>query len=137
MTIDTQKLRVLLEQAGTPTLYIRTNRHPETDGRPWGWVSEHPPGGHNTSLQMQWTRGEKSDYRAQLLVGVVNGLPSLLDHIDAQAAEIARLRHALELAEKALLEVEPLTGGGDDEINLEPAILTARAALSGESNAQE
>lgn len=59
-------------------------------------------------------------------------LKSAAGHIDAQAAEIERLRHALGLAEKALLEAEPLVGGGDDEINLEPAILTARAALSGE-----
>jgi len=59
-------------------------------------------------------------------------LSPVLPIIDAQSAEIARLRHALDLAEKALLEVEPLVGGGDDEINLEPAILTARAALSGE-----
>lgn len=102
MTIDTQKLRELLENAGAPTLYIRTNRHPETDGRPWGWVSEHPPGGHNSTLDLHWTRGEKSDYRAQMVVGAVNALPALLDHIDTQAAEIARLLGACRTAVLAL-----------------------------------
>lgn len=95
MTIDTQKLRELLEKSGTPTLYKRTSRHTELDGRRWGWLSEHPPGSHNTSLKTEWTQGERSDYRADLLVKLVNGLPAMLDHIDAQAAEIERLREAI------------------------------------------
>lgn len=95
MTIDTQQLRKLLEKAGTPTLYKRTNRHPELDGRRWGWLSEHPPSSHNISLKTEWTQGERSDYRADLLVRLVNGLPAMLDHMDAQAAEIERLREAI------------------------------------------
>lgn len=134
MTIDTQKLRDLYRQAGAPTLYIRTNRHPETDGRPWGWVSEHPPGGHNTTLDLHWTWGERSDFRAQMLVRVVNTLPDLLDNIDAQAeqlaakdAEIALMRGAsMLLADWCEHEV-------DADPELTPGLAEIRAALSGES----
>lgn len=119
MTIDTQQLRELLEKAGTPTLYKRTNRHPDLDGRRWGWLSEHPPGSHNTTLKTEWTQGERSDYRADLLVRLVNGLPAMLDHIDAQAAEVKRLRAELQGASNYI----DTLGGVSKEY---------RAALSGE-----
>ncbi|RSE60373.1 hypothetical protein EGT81_12645 [Alcaligenes faecalis] len=37
---------------------------------------------------------------------------------------------ALIKAEKALVELEHMTGGGDEEINIEPEILAARAAIA-------
>ena len=37
---------------------------------------------------------------------------------------------ALIKAEKVLLELEHMTGGGDDEINIESEILTVRAAIA-------
>lgn len=127
MSIDTHQLRKLLGKAGTPTLYKRTSRHPELDGRRWGWLSEHPPGSHNTSLKMEWTQGERSDYRADLLVKLVNGLPAILDHIDARAAEIEQLEEALYLA------LEYWTHRQQRYKNRTPVwVQKARTALSGE-----
>lgn len=42
---DIRALRTALVGRPTPgPLYIRTNRHPTTDGRPWGWLDTKPPG---------------------------------------------------------------------------------------------
>lgn len=52
---------------------------------------------------------------------------------DANARLIAAspdLLNALKVAESMLLALEYEVGGGDDEINVEPAILTARAAIA-------
>lgn len=130
MTFDAQQLRKLLEKAGTPTLYKRTNRHPELDGRHWGWLSEHPPGSHNTTLKTEWTEGERSDYRADLLVRLVNGLPAMLDHIDAQAAEIERLKKALRVAVLALAHATEEHGKV-----YEPAYDAVQIALYGDPDA--
>ncbi len=40
------------------------------------------------------------------------------------------LLKALQMAEKKLLELEHMVGGGDDEISVEGEILTARAAIA-------
>jgi hypothetical protein len=50
--------------------YIRINRHPETDGRRWGWVDAAPPGGDKNKIpgvNVTWTQGETSEANARLI----------------------------------------------------------------------
>lgn len=49
---------------------------------------------------------------------------------DELAAQVEVMRDALVCTDKYLVEAESALGGGDDELNLEPAILQCRAALS-------
>ena len=57
-------------------LYIRTNRHPNIDGTPWGWVDLYEPGSMRQSspagIQVTWSRGQKSEANARRLVACWN-----------------------------------------------------------------
>ena len=57
-------------------LYIRTNRHPNTDGTAWGWVDLYPPGSMNQAspegVQITWSIGRKSEANARRLVACWN-----------------------------------------------------------------
>lgn len=52
------------------------------------------------------------------------------EHTARLIAAAPELLESLIKAEKALMELEHMTGGGDGEINIEPEILAARAAIA-------
>lgn len=62
--------------------YLRTNRHPETDGRAWGWLDLYPPGSMKQSspsgVNVTWTRGEISEANARLIAAAPDLLDALL-----------------------------------------------------------
>ena len=64
------------EQHTQGRLYIRTNRHPNIDGTPWGWVDLYEPGSMRQSspagIQVTWSRGQKSEANARRLVACWN-----------------------------------------------------------------
>lgn len=65
--------------------YIRTNRHPETDGRPWGWLDAAPPGGPQRNIPgvtVTWTRGCTSEANARLIAAA----PDLLEVVQKYLA---------------------------------------------------
>ena len=97
---DTQtalaQVREALAARPTPgPWYLRTNRHPTTDGRAWGWLDTQPPGGSQYAppgLQITWERGSKSEANADYIAACnPENIAAILAHVDAQAAEIERL----------------------------------------------
>lgn len=62
-------------------LYIRTNRHPNTDGTPWGWVDLYEPGSMRQAspegIQVTWSRGQTSEANARRLVACWNAAEGL------------------------------------------------------------
>jgi hypothetical protein len=58
--------------------HIRTNRHPQTDGLPWGWVDAAAPGVSQRlipGVAVQWVRGDVSEANARLIAAA----PELLE----------------------------------------------------------
>ena len=157
MTINTQKLRDLIRRAVPLPWQLATSnswrRILSRDGAavcsPLNQSDEHPdlhfPGGAEGPT-------------AKLLIEAANALPTLLDHIDAQAAEIAEAKGQIEYLDRqnnALRQslgsmihayVRLLDCGRDRILDLggqcdpldvmeasDPWLRDARAALSGES----
>lgn len=124
MTINTQKLRDLIRRAVPLPWQLATSnswrRILSRDGAavclPLNQSDGHPdlhfPGGAEGPT-------------AKLLIEAANALPTLLDHIDAQTAEIARMRAALEA-----IGTYPLARG--QEMSAESMREIARAALAQE-----
>lgn len=113
MTINTQKLRKLISGVNAAT-----DAHGETE-----WYA--PPG--TIYIDPEGIGKADFDFIAHLSPERVT---ELLDHIDAQAAEIARLREALEESQSLfaamLHEQRP-------RCEIEDQMIDNRAALSGES----
>ena len=69
------------EQHTQGLLYIRTNRHPNTDGTAWGWVDLNPPGSMRQAspdgVQITWSKGCRSEANARRLVACWNALVDL------------------------------------------------------------
>jgi len=130
MTIDTQKLRELLEKA--------------TPG-PWDSMTYRngsPRVGHGpncTVADVYWPAdGGDAQVNATLIAETRNALPALLDHIDAQAAENKRLHVVVRMAFDALNNYERMGEvcpfEGQPMIYAETLVEigeAARAALSG------
>lgn len=91
-----QRLRDALSAGPTPgPWYLRTNRHPTTDGHAWGWLDTQPPGGSQYAppgLQITWERGSKSEANAGYIAAADP------DTIRALLAERDALRDALVIA---------------------------------------
>lgn len=89
------------------------------------------------SIDTQILRHAATSVRAFLKPEYGREISLAADHIDAQAAEIKRLRAALILAEGAMNYMGDILNGMDavepeDEQATEPAFLAVHAALSGE-----
>lgn len=89
--------------------YTRTNRHPGTDGRPWGWLDPMPPGGpqgHIAGVRVTWTRGERSEANARLIAAChPEALRALLEERKAMKRHILRALEAWDTT--------PLPASGD------------------------
>ncbi|CUJ58749.1 Uncharacterised protein [Achromobacter xylosoxidans] len=92
--------------------YLRTNRHPETDGRPWGWLDLHPPGSTEkaqpSGVRVTWTKGDRSEANARLIAAA----PELLE--------------ALEWALRAMEARNPLWAEGERFVAARAAIAKAK-----------
>jgi len=129
---DFKGLREALAAHGKAELFMRTNRHPETDGRRWGWVSTSPPGAGNDTVRTEWTEGEKSECRARLIVQAVNSAAALLAELDRTRAERDALREdAIKLGDalRALLEDSQHKSHADCEDGGYCPVRDAREAL--------
>jgi len=84
--------------------YVRTNRHPETDGRPWGWLDAKPPGsGQNAipGVSVTWTRGERSEANARLIAAAPDMLEKLqyaVEILSAEGYDVAPIRETIAKA---------------------------------------
>lgn len=121
-------------------LYIRTNRHPNTDGTPWGWVDLYEPGSmlqaSPEGMQVTWSRGQKSEANARRLVACWNACDGitterleeidkpLLMHLtgaDRRAARMVQERREL------LEALRPIAERGEISAKI---ITAARAAIA-------
>jgi len=94
------QVREALAAGPTPgPWYLRTNRHPTTDGRAWGWLDTQPPGGSQYAppgLQITWERGSKSEANAGYIAACSpTNIAAILAHVEAQKAENEQLREML------------------------------------------
>lgn len=127
MTINTQKLRDLIRQACPLPWMLATSNSWRRIVDPYHVPVCSPcnqPDGHPDLAFPGGIEGPT----ATLLIEAANALPELLDTLDAQTAEIARLRHALSRFASLRLDTTALPE------DFGSMILRARAALSGESN---
>ena len=110
-------------------LYMRTNRHPETDGTPWGWVDMYPAGSMNKAspagVNVTWRRGDLSAVNARYII------ESRPDTIAALLAERDALR---ELLAEAITEIDDWAAYAApifrEKHDLEGTLARFRAALS-------
>lgn len=131
-------------------LYIRTNRHPNTDGTPWGWVDLYEPGSMRQAspegIQVTWSRGQKSEANARRLVACWNLLlPFTTEQIETfqcDVLELAAQRDELLAALRMVMAcagdisaapdglLEMALDDGDEETRRQAnAFLVARAAI--------
>lgn len=124
-------------------LYIRTNRHPNTDGTPWGWVDLYEPGSMRQAspegIQATWSRGQQSEANARRLVACWNACEGIdteylegNDSLPHYARRLMAQRDELLQALKQMLDAfyhDPLGGGQDAAIE---AALDAVAKAEGE-----
>ncbi len=101
------QVREALAAGPTPgEWYVRTNRHPTTDGRSWGWLDAAPPGGPQRSIsgvRVEWEGGDTSAVNARYLAACSPAnVAAILAHVEAQEAEIERLTAALNTCVWAL-----------------------------------
>lgn len=122
-------LRKMVEGATSSPWRKRTNKHPETNGDPWGWVS------HNTSenicvpgLKFTWS-GSQGEANARLIVALVNNAEGLI----AAAERVERLTQTLtEIAARETPAERHnfiVDGAHFFSIGYAAVILQARAAL--------
>lgn len=92
---DTQtaltNMRKALAAGPTPgPWYVRTNRHPTTDGRSWGWLDAAPPGGPQRAIagvRVEWEGGDTSAVNARYLAACSPAnVAAILAHVESQAA---------------------------------------------------
>lgn len=92
--------------------YIRTNRHPDTDGRPWGWLDAAPPGGPQRNIPgvtVTWTRGCTSEANARLIAAapdLLAALRGMLNIGETKAEYDAAIQRAVDAIAKATGEGE-------------------------------
>lgn len=97
--------------ARTPgPLYVRTNRHPSTNGQPWGWI-DRSPGPQQRSidgLRIEWN-GEQGHANAAFIVRAANShdelvaaLGSLLSFCDATSSNETEYEQCVTTARAAL-----------------------------------
>lgn len=118
MTADDYAKLIKAALAMKPTpgpWYVRTNRHTDTDGRPWGWLDAAPPGGGQANIrgiQATWTRGDRSEANVRFIAAChPEALRALLEERKAMrellvcaAGEIAGLRNELGCIESTDVE---------------------------------
>lgn len=96
-----ETLKGLVERAKPTTWSVFTNRHPETNGSPWGCIEavKHPMGGAGSSPSgmsaMTWS-GESGRTNADLIVAAVNALPALLAVAEAVRDALADMAENLD-----------------------------------------
>ena len=105
-------------QHTTGRLYIRTNRHPNTDGTPWGWVDLYEPGSMRQAspegIQVTWSRGQKSEANARRLVACWNLLEAFpTETIEAGAKHMLALTSQRDILMEALTEARRWIGDGE------------------------
>jgi len=109
------QVREALAAGPTPReWYVRTNRHPTTSGRSWGWLDAAPPGGPQRAIagvRVEWEGGDTSAVNARYLAACSPAnIAAILAHVDAQAAEIERLtaeRDEARIERDAMADVLP------------------------------
>lgn len=107
MTDDAKlaEIRALCDAATPGPWFMRTNRHADTSGKPWGWLDALPSGGPQRAIpgvRVDWTRGDESEANARFIAASRTAVPDLLalvetlrrERDEARASE-ARLREAL------------------------------------------
>lgn len=79
--------------------YLRTNRHPDTRGRKWGWISIYPPLSNSQDgvpgVRGEWTESTPSQKNLAFIAHARTDIPTLLAAYRSKEAECARLREAL------------------------------------------
>jgi hypothetical protein len=69
--MNTNELKKLAEAATPGPWHIRTNRHPNTDGTPWGWLDLYEAGSMRQAspdgVQVTWSRGRQSENNARYI----------------------------------------------------------------------
>lgn len=96
-----KRIREALAAGPTPgPWYLRTNRHPTTNGRAWGWLDTQPPGGSQygpPGLQITWERGSKSEANADYIAACnPENVAALLAELDRLTRERDEARAELE-----------------------------------------
>lgn len=104
MTDAEKQIREALAVGPTPgPWYLRTNRHPTTDGRAWGWLDTQPPGGSQYAppgLQITWERGSKSATNAAYIAAChPAAISELLDEMERLRRRYPRAREGAEMSD--------------------------------------
>ncbi len=118
--MNTTELKALAEKATPGPWHIRTNRHPNTDGTPWGWLDLYEAGSMRQAspegIQVTWSKGRTSENNARYVAAANPAaiLELISAHEDAQG-EIRELRDRLvkveaehEALKKAISDAEPV-----------------------------
>jgi len=134
--IDEQKLRELCSNATPGPWYLRTNRHPETDGRPWGWLDTKEPGSGSQApppgVSVTWTRGERSEANARFIAAAnPAALLALLDELQSLRSERTAWRVTAENAEAAVKQARI------DALEAARDAVSAEEILEAEDNADD
>jgi len=91
-----------LARAATPgPWYLRTNRHPATNGNDWGWLDAYPPGGRQSApegVAVTWEAGRQSRHNAAYIAAVHP------QAILALIAENRAYREALEAHDRYMID---------------------------------
>jgi len=89
---DLAAIKAALDAGPTPKWYLRTNRHPTTDGRAWGWLDAAPPGGSQVQIPgvpVTWERGTKSYANATYIAACSpDRIARLVEHVERLEAAL-------------------------------------------------
>jgi len=104
-----ERVEALLEELPSAPWYVATNKHPTTDGRPWGALElvPHPAGGAGKALYT-WTGAEARNI-AKALVSLRNDLPEVLDTLTEHLERLEREKE--DLAEQLHFHQENMLDG--------------------------
>lgn len=93
MTMTDDKMAEIkkLCDAATPgPWFMRTNRHADTSGKPWGWLDALPSGGPQRAIpgvRVDWTRGDESEANARFIAAARTAVPDLLALVETLRRE--------------------------------------------------
>lgn len=91
------ELKELAEKATPGPWHIRTNRHPNTDGTPWGWLDLYESGSMRQAspegIQVTWSKGRTSESNARYVAAANPAeILELIAKLEDAQGEIRALR---------------------------------------------